>query len=1150
MRSRLLALVLLALVPMAGQILYHHIGAVRREIAQIQQDSLALADSGARRFGLLLENTRKVATVLAQLDEVRGDDAEACGRLLADLHPRFAEYDNLSVVRADGTVFASGLPFDPELNATALLCFRRAMATRAFAVGEPRISRITKKPTLNFAYPIADSAGNVQRMVIVSMSLKWLTEKLLTEHLPVGTVLSVLDHNGTVLARTQGTEEWVGKTLPEAPLVAHALRETGGVAELRGLDGVNRIYAFQTVPSPGGDFRIVTGIPRQVALADVWRQFRGALLWLGLVTALVLGAAWFVADAFVLWPAAALVAATRRLETGDLSARAAVSPHGGELATLALAFNDLAAALQARNAERKRAEEALKLFRALVDRSNDTIEVIDPETGRFLDVNEKGCADLGYSRQELLSLRVPDVDPGMDPSSYPEVVKQLRKAGSWSMESRHLRKDGTPFPVEINLSYVQLDRDYIVAVVRDITERKRAEEELHQTYARELVINETLRLSLVEASIVDLLRKALDSLLTVPNLALERKGAIFLVEAEPGVLVLKASRGLAGPLLAACARVPFGNCLCGRAAASGELQFADNIDERHDTRYDGIQPHGHYCVPMRIGDRTIGVLALYLKAGCARDERVEGFIMAVANALAGVVARKRAEEELRESEASLSQAQRIAHLGSWQWDVQTGESDCSEEMCRILGFDPQKSPPGYEAFLQVVHPDDRETLQREVGLALNNVKPFNLRFRIVRPNGEQGFVEARAEVILDEGGRALRMIGTALDVTERKNLEEQLVQAQKMEAIGKLAGGVAHDFNNILTGIIGYAKCLLPGMAEGSRDRGDVSQIIQLGERASDLTRQLLAFSRKQMLQPVILNLNNVLGDMIKMLPRVLREDIDLRFLPADDLGNVKADPGQIAQVLINLAVNARDAMPEGGRLTIETANVTLGPDYAKSHAMVPPGPYVRLAVSDTGCGMDKQTRERLFEPFFTTKERGKGTGLGLSTIFGIVKQHNGYIWVYSEPGQGTTFRIYLPRLDEPAPLSRPEAPSRPLKGTETILLVEDEEAVRDVSARVLSAQGYRVLAAASADEAKKLFAQHEEDVALLLTDVILPRESGPVLYEELAGRRPALKVLYMSGYTDNAVVHHGVLEAGVSFIGKPFGSEDLGRAVRKALDG
>ena len=383
-----------------------------------------------------------------------------------------------------------------------------------------------------------------------------------------------------------------------------------------------------------------------------------------------------------------------------------------------------------------------------------------------------------------------------------------------------------------------------------------------------------------------------------------------------------------------------------------------------------------------------------------------------------------------------------------------------------------------------------------------------------------------------------------------QSAEERLRQSQKLEAIGKLAGGVAHDFNNLLTAIMGYSELLLSHLQPEDQARKNAEQIRHAAVRAAALTHQLLAFGRRQVLAAKVLDLNAVAMNLEPMLRRLIGEDLELVIVPCPGLGQVRADPGQIEQVIMNLAINARDAMPRGGKLTIETANVELDAGYVRQQVSVRPGPYVLLAVSDTGCGMNAETQAHIFEPFFTTKEQGKGTGLGLATVYGIVKQSDGYVWVYSEPGHGTTFKIYLPRIDGVSTTAEPdEARSAPVSGRETILLVEDEEAVRDLVRGVLEGCGYSVLLAQNGEEALRLSGGHEGPIHLMVTDVVMPRMSGRELAERLASPRPTMKVLYISGYTDDAVVRHGVLSRGVAFLQKPFMPDALLRKVREMLD-
>ena len=398
-------------------------------------------------------------------------------------------------------------------------------------------------------------------------------------------------------------------------------------------------------------------------------------------------------------------------------------------------------------------------------------------------------------------------------------------------------------------------------------------------------------------------------------------------------------------------------------------------------------------------------------------------------------------------------------------------------------------------------------------------------------------------------GEGWFVTGMMTDITERKRLEAQFLQAQKMETVGRLAGGVAHDFNNLLTIINGTADLALTGLKEGAPLHTDLQDIRQAGQRGALLTRQLLAFSRKQIMTLDVLNLSTLVADLQGMLQRLIGEHIALVVVPAMDLGSVMADPTQIEQVVMNLAVNARDAMPNGGTLTIETRNVELDEAFAAEHPSVQPGPHVMLAVSDTGTGMDAATRAQIFEPFFTTKDSGKGTGLGLSTVYGIVKQSGWSIWVYSEPGKGATFKIYLPRVEGMGHKSQPAPVFTSVQGTETILVVEDEEAVRRLAKRVLQRAGYTVLTAGNGAEALLLLARHDGPVHLMLTDMVMPGMSGRDLVAQLEGINSRIKVLCTSGYTDEAILRHGLLDETAHFIGKPYNVAELTRKVREVLD-
>jgi PAS domain S-box-containing protein len=459
--------------------------------------------------------------------------------------------------------------------------------------------------------------------------------------------------------------------------------------------------------------------------------------------------------------------------------------------------------------------------------------------------------------------------------------------------------------------------------------------------------------------------------------------------------------------------------------------------------------------------------------------------------------------------------------------------------------------------LPIVPKDKKLEFQALLARALSGEYLSGVEVRRQKKDGSPIDISIWTSPLCDPWGEAVGIIAFLADVTERKqmeetlrNSEEQLRQSQKIEAIGRLAGGIAHDFNNLLTAIRGYSDLLLYRIDSSSPLRKDVEEIQKAGERATSLTRQLLAFSRKQVLQPKVLDLNAVVAGMDGMLRRLIGEDIDLVTVLKPGLWNVQTDPGQVEQVIMNLIVNARDAMSKGGKVTIETSNVELDDWYVRRHAVVKPGGYVLLSTSDTGIGMDEETKIRLFEPFYTTKEKGKGTGLGLSTVYGIVKQSGGYIWVYSEIGKGATFKVYFPRFCGANAETRSEGASgSAFFGRETVLVVEDEEVVRALVRDILEGNGYTVLTASNGVEAQKVGRSHKTPIHLIVTDVVMPKMGGREAAELLAPHLPGVKVLYMSGYTNEAIVHHGVLESGIPFLKKPFTPDALLRKVRQLLD-
>ncbi len=525
-----------------------------------------------------------------------------------------------------------------------------------------------------------------------------------------------------------------------------------------------------------------------------------------------------------------------------------------------------------------------------------------------------------------------------------------------------------------------------------------------------------------------------------------------------------------------------------------------------------------------------------------------GKIVGVLGISRDITDRKKAEEEIRNSQQKLRMHFEHTPLAVVEWNLEFRVTAWNPSAERIFGYTEEEALGQHASFIvPAQYRDQVDRVWRELLGQRGGSRSTNDN---VTKSGRTISCEWYNTPLVDESGKVLGVASLVQDMTERVALEERLRQSQKMEAVGRLAGGVAHDFNNLLTVIMGYSQILSDGVPAGSRLSESTAQIKSAAEKAAGITRQLLAFSRKQVLSPRVINVNEILMSLDSLLRRLIGEDIEVLSVPAADLGTVKADPTQLEQVIMNLALNARDAMPEGGKLTLETSNVVLDQSYARDHQPVEPGPYVMLAVSDTGQGMNAETQARIFEPFYTTKEVGKGTGLGLSMVYGIVKQSGGYIWVYSEPDRGTTFKLYFPRVDQPIESVQPENGAiNVLRGTETILLVEDDAQLRSLSSSVLNHCGYKVLVAANPEQGLEVCKAHLNEIQLLVTDVVMPKMNGKQLADQILKLSPGLKVLYISGYTSNAIVHYGVLDPGLWFLPKPYTLAALVAKVREVLD-
>ena len=809
--------------------------------------------------------------------------------------------------------------------------------------------------------------------------------------------------------------------------------------------------------------------------------------------------------------------------------------HGRQIGTIGM-YEDITERKSAERAQRVAEERLRTLF-------ENAIEGIFQTTaeGRYLSANPALARLFGYSSPAEMMASIENIGNQLyaDPWRREEFKRIMEEQDHVEgFEYELIRRDGKRVWINENAHAVRDEQDkllYYEGTVEDITERKRAEAERQASMEIIRSVNMTDNLD-------DLLRGihvALKKVLYAEN--------CFVALHEPATDMFHFPF-LADQFDAAPPPQKVGQSCTAYVFRTGKAmlipqQVFDRLVEQGKVELVGTPSPSWLGVPLRSPSATIGVLVVqhYQDPGAYTQRDLE-FLSSVGGQIALAIERKRHEVALRESEARLRVL--IEQLPAILWTI-----DKNLRFTSAMGAGLTRVGLHANEIVGKTLPEFFETSDA-------NFLPITSHRRAVmgEPNTfhmewRNGSYACHAEPLRNENGRCEGAICMALDVSDRKKLEEQLRQAQKMEAVGRLAGGIAHDFNNLLMVIQGHAELLTDRMKPGESLRRNAEQIQEASQRATSLTRQLLAFSRKQMLAPVVLNVQAVVSDMGKILRRLIGEDVELVTVNAPDLKRVKADRSQIEQVIMNLAVNARDAMPRGGKLTIETTNVEFDDSYSRAPVVLMPGRYVMLAVTDNGCGMDADTQAHIFEPFYTTKEKGKGTGLGLATVYGIVKQSGGYVWVYSEIGRGTTFKIYLPSVEEEvAPREIQKAVASLPRGTETVLLVEDEEGVRELAKEYLESCGYKVLVAQNGQAAIDLVSKHSGPIDLIMTDIVMPGLSGSDLAKKVQSLRPDIRVVYMSGYTDQAIIHHGILSSDVLLLQKPFTMSTLAHKLREAL--
>jgi two-component system cell cycle sensor histidine kinase/response regulator CckA len=803
-------------------------------------------------------------------------------------------------------------------------------------------------------------------------------------------------------------------------------------------------------------------------------------------------------------------------------------------------------------------------YRLLFEMANDAILVIDPATARILSVNRKTVEMTGYSEAELLAMQVTDLHPAM---TSEQAIRHFETIGDRDQRMLELplrRRDGQNLIVQVSATMFKANHQSMIqSVMRDITERVQAEETLHKKTRQQEQLFETARHLTASLDVKEVLTQ-----IAIGAREIERAYGctIYLLEADGRTLTPVIA--IEPPYEAEILTTPLDveSSFTGQAVRTGKaLIFNDASVNDTGHRIPGTSAEEDERVivaPLIANDRVLGAMCINRLGEFFTEEDLalaETFATYAATALKNaqthsdlqheVEERIRAEQELRESEEKYRNLVETMSEGIGVTDENYVFIYVNTAFMDMLGYS-REEMIGHN-LTEFVAEDYQATIaeqisQRKAGQTVQ----YELVW--VSKNGQHVTTLISPSGIFDSDGRFRGSFGVLTDITEYKHMEEQLRQSQKMEAVGLLAGGIAHDFNNLLTAINGFAELMRCELKPEEPLYELAGKILNSGRRAAELVRQLLAFSRKQILEPHVLDLNRVVSRLEEMLRRVISEDIQLEMLPAPDLWPVQVDPTQIEQVIINLVINARDAMPTGGKLTIETANLALDQEAISQQQLeAEPGEYVRLTVRDTGTGMSEAVQAHIFEPFFTTKEVGQGTGLGLATVYGIVKQSGGHIHFHSQTGQGTAFMIYLPRAEAKAAHSSVSNSFSQLpRGTETVLIVEDNPDVRELMIRSLRPQGYTVLQAMDGVEALQVAEAHPGDIHLLLTDVVMPHMSGSKLAERLKAIRPRTKTLFTTGYADDDIVHYGVLHLDIPLLQKPFTSQALIRKVREVLDG
>jgi signal transduction histidine kinase len=1192
LRARLILLVLLAILPALGLVLFTAVQQRYGAAADAQADALRLARVAAQDEQLLIQGASQLLLAVSKLPEVLAADPSACDVRFAALLQAFPRYSNIGALRTNGDLYCSAVPVSTPINASDRTYFREAIAIGGFSIGDYQIGRDTGKPGLYFGYPVTDEAGVVQAVVFVALDLDWVSQLAAVVDLPEGAALTVFDRTGIVLAEYPEPETWVGRTVADADVVEAILsRGESGTLEAVGLDGVQRLYGFTSLhAAPGTDDVFVTvGIPSSIAFAKVDQILRLNLLGLATVAILTIAAVWFGGDLLVLRRVDALIDAAKRLGSGEMHARAGVAEESSELADLARAFDDMAERLAEREATLKATVEELRKVNRqyrMLSSCNQTLirSASEPDlleeicrtivaTGGYrmawvgLAEKDEGqtvrpVAQAGFADGSLESIRVSlaDNELGRGPagtairSGKPFVARDILRdeelapwraeavrmgyassialplsAGSQALGALCLSAaEPDAFGEEEVGTLVELANDlsYGVMALRSNAGRQQAQEEVRRRAAQQEAVNKIIGAALGATDLRQFLEAVMDHTLPAMGLTV---GAVWIgKDVEARGMPIKLCRRIAEAVGRAGEDTPEVSLVGGQAEERGDAEASALTALMAD--------HGlraWLMVPVRVKGERLGGLCLGADVPRAWTDQEIALVQVIGGQLGG------AAERLNLIEVTRVQARQLQRVLD---TVQEG----------ILALDPH-------ATVMLANPRGQEYLALLAGLGVGDklTRLGDMTLADVIEASREGIPadivfgstpERVFEVSPSSGAAGGMQRETTLlirEVTEVRHFQKRAQLQDRLAAVGQLAAGIAHDFNNIIGTIILYSELLRRESGLSTQGMGRLDTIHMQARRAAGLTQQILDFSRRSVVTRHPMDLVPFLKGFQKLMGRTLPENIQLKLLYEEQEYVVSADPGRMQQVFMNLALNARDAMPNGGSLEVEMSRLMVEPGERPPFQDMPAGEWVRVRVSDTGTGTPADVLPHIFEPFFTTKVPGEGSGLGLSQVYGIVKQHDGYIDVESHLGKGTTFTIYLPAVSaRPLPNGIPVIHTSIEGQGESILVVEDDAAALQAMRDTLEALNYEVLVALDGSHALGRIEEAKDSIALVVSDMVMPKTGGMALYKMVRERYPWIKVLLVTGYPLGDKTGQLLEEGKAAWLQKPFDSETLGAKI------